>query len=45
MPRQGSLRIRDARKSDAGKYSCHAQNGVIPGLSKVIQVSIMGKCF
>lgn len=40
----GSLNILDARDSDVGHYMCQASNGVGPGLSKVIKVTINGKC-
>ena len=39
----GSLNILDARDSDLGHYMCQATNGVGPGLSKVIKVTINGK--
>lgn len=38
----GSLNILDARDSDQGYYMCQASNGVGPGLSKVIKVTIHG---
>lgn len=40
----GSLNILDARDSDVGHYMCQATNGVGPGLSKVIKVTVNGKC-
>ena len=39
----GSLNILEARDSDLGHYMCQATNGVGPGLSKVIRVTINGK--
>lgn len=39
----GSLNILDARDSDHGLYMCQASNGVGPGLSKVIRVTVNGK--
>lgn len=39
----GSLNILDARDTDSGYYMCQASNGVGPGLSKVIRVTINGK--
>ena len=43
MFENGSLNILDARDSDAGHYMCQASNGVGPGLSKVIRITINGK--
>lgn len=39
----GALNILDARDSDYGLYMCQANNGVGPGLSKVVRVTINGK--
>ncbi|XP_042207955.1 Down syndrome cell adhesion molecule-like protein Dscam2, partial [Homarus americanus] len=40
-PRAGSLRIRDSRAEDSGRYLCHAQNGVNPPISKTINLSVL----
>ncbi|XP_047494788.1 Down syndrome cell adhesion molecule-like protein Dscam2 [Penaeus chinensis] len=40
-PRTGSLRIRDARAEDSGRYMCHAQNGVNPPISKTISLTVL----
>lgn len=39
----GSLSIVEARDSDFGHYMCQAANGVGPGLSKVIKLTVNGK--
>ncbi|KAK7073926.1 hypothetical protein SK128_017781 [Halocaridina rubra] len=41
IPRAGSLRIRDAREQDSGRYLCQAQNGVNPPISKTISLSVL----
>ncbi|XP_071538976.1 cell adhesion molecule Dscam2-like isoform X2 [Panulirus ornatus] len=40
-PRPGSLRIRDARAEDSGRYLCLAQNGVNPPITKTISLSVL----
>nr|XP_053626973.1 cell adhesion molecule Dscam2-like [Cherax quadricarinatus] len=40
-PLAGSLRIRDARAEDSGRYLCHANNGVNPAISKTISLSVL----
>lgn len=41
-PRPGSLRIRDARAEDSGRYLCQAVNGVNPPISKTVTLSVLG---
>ncbi|KPM03043.1 cell adhesion molecule-like protein 3 [Sarcoptes scabiei] len=38
----GSLVIHNAHKSDSGYFMCAASNGIGPGLSKVIKISVNG---
>ena len=38
----GSLVIREASKSDAGRYMCQALNGVGPGVSVVVKLTVHG---
>lgn len=40
----GSLIIYNTQRTDAGYYLCQAQNGVGPGLSRVIKLTVNGKC-
>nr|XP_053631882.1 cell adhesion molecule Dscam2-like [Cherax quadricarinatus] len=40
-PRAGSLRIRDARAEDSGRYLCYAHNNVSPPISKTISLSVL----
>nr|XP_045620714.1 Down syndrome cell adhesion molecule-like protein Dscam2 [Procambarus clarkii] len=40
-PRAGSLRIRDSRAEDSGRYLCHAQNDVSPPITKMISLSVL----
>lgn len=39
----GSLAIYSAKKSDAAIYLCQSNNGVGPGLSKVLNLTVHGK--
>ena len=39
----GSLAIHNAQKSDAAFYLCQASNGIGPGLSKVLNLTVHGK--
>jgi hypothetical protein len=38
----GSLAVHNAQKSDSGYYMCAATNGIGPGLSKVIKLTVNG---
>lgn len=40
----GSLIIYNTQRTDAGYYLCQASNGVGPGLSRVIKLTVHGKC-
>ncbi|XP_068200860.1 cell adhesion molecule Dscam1-like [Palaemon carinicauda] len=40
-PRPGSLRIRDARAEDSGRYLCEASNGVNPPISKTVSLTVL----
>lgn len=40
----GTLLLTKVDKSTAGRYVCEATNGIGAGLSKVIQVTVNGKC-
>ena len=40
----GSLIIYNTQRTDAGYYLCQANNGVGPGISKVIKLTVHGKC-
>lgn len=40
----GSLIIYNAQRTDAGFYMCQANNGVGAGLSKVVKLTVHGKC-
>lgn len=39
----GSLAIHNAHKSDSGFYMCAASNGIGPGISKVIKITVNGE--
>lgn len=39
----GSLIIYNTQRTDAGYYLCQANNGVGPGLSRVIKLTVHGK--
>lgn len=44
----GSLIIYNTQRTDAGYYLCQANNGIGPGLSKVIKLTVHGEfrgCF
>ncbi len=38
----GSLTIQDVTQEDAGYYLCQANNGIGPGLSSVVKLSVHG---
>ena len=40
VQQNGSLIIHNTQKADGGFYLCQASNGVGPGLSKVVQLSV-----
>lgn len=39
----GSLVIREALRTDTGRYMCQALNGVGPGISTVIKLAVHGE--
>lgn len=40
----GSLIIYNTQRTDAGYYLCQANNGVGPGISRVIKLTVHGEC-
>lgn len=39
----GSLIIYNTQRTDAGYYLCQATNGIGPGISKVVKLTVHGK--
>lgn len=40
----GTLMIKSANEEDSAFYQCQASNGVGAGISKVVKLTVRGKC-